>query len=83
MFLFEINEVRDEASHRLLEFKEYKGEKKAKLRDAAEKLGRNINSLLPGYLNLPSGSSILEDEKVNEKLLDQLNCLGGERSLTK
>lgn len=83
MFLFEINEIRDEASHRLLEFKEYKGEKKAKLRDAAEKLGRNINSLLPGYLNLPSGSSILEDEKVNEKLLDQLNCLGGERSLTK
>lgn len=81
--MFEINEIRDEDRHGLLEFEGYKGKKEAKLRDAADKLGRNVNSLLPGYLNRPSGSGILEDEKVKVKLRDLLNRLGGEASLAK
>ncbi|KAF3392552.1 hypothetical protein F1880_008831 [Penicillium rolfsii] len=82
-FLFEISEIRDEKRHGLLEFEGYKGRNKNRLRDAADKLERNINSLLPGYLSSQNGPNLLEDEKVKKKLRHQLNRLGGEDSLAK
>ncbi|CEJ61283.1 hypothetical protein PMG11_09820 [Penicillium brasilianum] len=83
IFLVEVREIRGVALHEVLNFSEYRGKNAGKLRKAAGTLRKNIDSLLPGFLNLPAGSNILEDEKLKQKLHDRVYRLAsGNRYLS-
>lgn len=79
----ELRDIHNEAHHELLNFSEYTGKSNDKLQHAASTLQENINTLLPGFLDLPTGTNILENEKLTQKLHDQVHRLGGDRGLVK
>lgn len=72
IFLVEVSDIRGVALHEVLNFSAYRGKNAGKLRKAAGTLRKNIDCLLPGFLNLPPGSNILEDEKLKQRLHDRV-----------